>query len=89
MLVVGKGGAVKDWSKLPMNNTRKLQTWGGGVKNPEKMPTLFMDGTISSETPHCRKIMEIFESKYVTKFPPTVLELNPFVMTKNFYWLGV
>ena len=37
-------GGVKNGSKLQTDSTKKLPTWGGGVSNPEKLPTSFMDG---------------------------------------------
>ena len=41
-----KGRGVKKWSKLPTNSTKKTTDMGeGGVKNPEKLPTSFMDGS--------------------------------------------
>ena len=40
----GRGG-VKNWSKLSTDSTKKLPTLEkGAVKNPEKLPTSFMDG---------------------------------------------
>ena len=53
-LAIGRG--VKNWSKLPTDSTKKTANMGeGGVKNPEKLPTLFMDGpkhscSVSRET---------------------------------------
>ena len=43
-----EGRGVKKWSKLPTDSTKKLPTWPGegGVKNPEKLPTSFMDGPL-------------------------------------------
>jgi len=38
-------GGVKNWSKLLTDSTKKTANMGeGGVKNPEKLSTLFMDG---------------------------------------------
>ena len=40
-----EGEGVKNWSKLPTDNNKKLPQHGeGGVKNPEQSPTSFMDG---------------------------------------------
>ena len=40
-----EGEGVKNWSKLLRDSTKKTEDVGeGGVKNPEKMLTLFMDG---------------------------------------------
>ena len=40
------GEGFQNWSKLPTNSTKKLSTYigEGGVKNPENLPTSFMDG---------------------------------------------
>ena len=36
---------MKNWSKFPSDITKKTADMGeGGVKNPEKLPTSFMDG---------------------------------------------
>ena len=39
-----EGGGVTNWSKLPTDSTKKLLTW----KNPEKLPTSFMDGPLDN-----------------------------------------
>ena len=45
-LAIERGGGVKNWSKLPTDSTKqKTADMGeGGFKNPEKLPTSFMDG---------------------------------------------
>ena len=45
-------GGVKNWSKLPMDSTKKLPTWGSGflkkkpVKTAEKLLTSFIDSPL-------------------------------------------
>ena len=40
-----EGGGVKNWSKLLKDSTKKTtEMREGGVENPEKLPTSFMDG---------------------------------------------
>ena len=45
LLAIGRvGGGVKHWSKLPTEYTKTLDMGEEGVKNQEKLPTLFIDG---------------------------------------------
>ena len=37
MSVIGKGGEVKNWSKLLTDNTKILPTWGRGVSKIQKI----------------------------------------------------
>ena len=39
-----EGGRVKNWKNLPKDSSEKVTRWGGGVENPEKMPTSLING---------------------------------------------
>ena len=44
-----RGGGSKIGQNCTTDSNKKLLTWGwavGGVKNPEKLPTFFMDGLL-------------------------------------------
>ena len=48
----GGGGGVKHWAKLPTEYTKTLDMGEEGVKNQEKLPTLFMDGPYPRDLCH-------------------------------------
>ena len=48
---IERGVGVKNWSKLLTDSTKKTDMGEGGVKNPEKMLTSFMDGPLQLITP--------------------------------------
>ena len=45
---IGRGGGVKNWSKLPTDSAKKQEKNTGGVTNPEKLLTSFMDGPLNN-----------------------------------------
>ena len=58
MSAIGRGGGDRgqNWSKLPTDSTKKNCRHGGGVNNPEKLPTLFMGVPIlKNRVPSCSK----------------------------------
>ena len=69
-----EGGGVKNCSKLPTDSTKKLPTWGeGGVKNPEKMLSLFMDGPLLFKRKNLHAV-DISSTPYLSRLVNVVKE---------------